>query len=340
MYFAPSVICANLRKSADHKPFIPNSKFPIGMPIEAIPEFPEQTQLERGHRDVLVTRFRAIGPVISEMSFSYLWCWKPHISTTLSRFSGAVLVFFRNAKTGETVALPPATDDSALAAAAAEAMLTDCVAGFQPAAIVRAPAGLAELFADHDGFTVGEERDRADYVYAARDLRELPGQRYHSKRNHIKRFRGACPDARYETMDAPLSAACVEFTREWLARHPAGDRPDLQREVEVSVRMLENYRWLGLTGGAMVDGERVVAFALGERLSDDTFVVRVEKADTDVSGSYQTINREFARAVPEDCRWINREQDLGIPGLRRAKKSYHPDHLVRKYRIGVRQLGA
>ncbi len=83
----------------------------------------------------------------------------------------------------------------------------------------------------------------------------------------------------------------------------------------------------------MVAESRIVAFALGEPVNADTFVVRVEKADPSVPGTYTVINQEFARHGAAGFKWINREQDLGVPGLRRAKQSYYPDHLVRKYRV-------
>ena len=97
--------------------------------------------------------------------------------------------------------------------------------------------------------------------------------------------------------------------------------------------MLAEYGWLGLRGGVMTAGGRVMGFAFGQPLNGDTFLIRAEKADASLPGVYQVINQEFARHAAAGFAWINREQDLGLPGLRRAKESYYPHHLVLKYRI-------
>ena len=296
--------------------------------LEAIPEYPDLTVLEKNHRDLLRQQFHAVQPDISEMSFAYLWSWKPYTDVALARHGDVLIVVFINARTGETVALPPVTVDSGKALHATKTVLEGNVGAF-----VRVPDILAEEIAAEGEFVSEEERERADYVYEAHELGNLPGQRYHSKKNHIRQFVSSCPDAVYRTMDRKLAGACADFAREWLEQHPRGDMPGLRREVDVTIRMLDNFQWLELIGGVVLDKGRTVAFALGEKLNDNTFVVRVEKADADVPGSYQFINREFVRNAAGSCRWINREQDLGIPGLRRAKQSYLPHHLVRKYRI-------
>ncbi len=294
-----------------------------------IPEFPELLGLDKNHKNLLQRRLKAAQPVVSELTFSYLWSWKPQINTTLSRLGDILLVAFRNAKTRQRLALPPVAESPEQAVSILPEVLGCGVID----AFARIPAEFKELLSEEDSLLIEEQRDRADYVHPSRQLIDLPGQQFHSKRNHIRQFWKSCPHARYRAIDTELAGACIDFTRRWLAGHPKKHLPGLQRETEACVRMLENLPWLGLTGGVILDAGHPVAFALGEELNEDTFVVRVEKALMDVPGSYQVINREFISHAAVGYRWVNREQDLGIAGLRKAKKSYSPHHLVHKYRI-------
>ena len=107
-------------------------------------------------------------------------------------------------------------------------------------------------------------------------------------------------------------------------------------EVEAASEALQNAENLGLEGVVIRVNQRVVAFALGERLNQDTAVCHFEKADLFSEGLYQLVNREFARLLFQECRYLNREQDLGNMGLRSAKLSYHPIELVRKYLVTCR----
>lgn len=297
--------------------------------FEDIAEFPDGAALEKCHRPLLERALAQMRPTVSELTFPYLWSWKTHIKTTISRVDKVLLITIYNRRKKETTALAPVTENQAL-------MLKTVVKTLGLGtldAFARMPAPAAEALAGDGSLLVEEERDRADYVHPARDLRELPGPRFHAKRNHLRRFYDRCPDARYRVMDETLAETCVGFTQRWLDSHPGKNLPDLKTEVDVTIRMLKGLSRLGLTGGAVMEDDRVIAFSLGERLNEDTFVIRVEKADSSIQGSYQAINREFVSHAAAGFRWINREQDLGIPGLRRAKLSYHPHHLVHKYRI-------
>ncbi len=299
---------------------------------KGIRKYPEFTAVSREHRGILSGAFEVASPEISEFTFAYQWTWREHTRCRLSQ-SGGVLLLLTDAVSGaDSYLLPPVVARPDECAAVIADVLRE--GGHAPADLfARVPEAVAERLHDHGGIIVTEERGRADYVYEAELLRTLPGQRFHGKKNHVRRFWKAFPCARYAAMDAETAGLCDTFCRGWLRDHPKRGSPGLQREVETALQMLREREWLGLAGGAMVVGGRVVAFALGERLNGDTFVIRAEKADATVPGAYQVINQEFARDAAAGYRWINREQDLDVPGLRRAKESYCPHHLVRKYRV-------
>jgi len=169
-----------------------------------------------------------------------------------------------------------------------------------------------------------------DYIYRASDLITLRGNKYHKKRNHINKFLSRYADRySYESFSPSLCDDCMEVYKQWLAGQSA---PEALREEYFSVqRALNNAEALGLVGGVIkVDGE-VGAFCLGERLTRDMALIHVEKAKLEIPELFTMINREFVAHAFSDLLWINREEDMGDEGLRKAKRSYHPARMVEKY---------
>ena len=188
------------------------------------------------------------------------------------------------------------------------------------------------LIAAHPDLVALEDRDNADYVYRVEDLARLSGRRFDGKRNQIKKFRKSV-DAHYRPIDPGLVQACGDAQAFWCDVRQCSIHADLEAENKAVMVILECWSELDLIGGALLADDRVVAFAVGERLAPNTAVVHLEKGDVNFPGVYQAINQAFCENALADCTWVNREQDLGVPGLRKAKESYHPDHLVMKYTV-------
>ncbi len=197
----------------------------------------------------------------------------------------------------------------------------------------------AQLEAAFPGeFTFAADRDGFDYLYDINRLADLGGKKLHAKRNHINRFIENNPGWVYEELTPERLPQCLEMDKEWyrrsLQREGAAEEQDLGDEVIALRLAMEHYQALGLEGGLIrVDG-RVVAFTMGDKLSSDTYDVHFEKAYGEIQGAYAVINREFARWVRErhpEIRYLNREDDMGVEGLRKAKESYYPDLMVEKY---------
>lgn len=177
-------------------------------------------------------------------------------------------------------------------------------------------------------YKIEYQRDEADYLYEWETLAYLKGKKLHGKRNHINRFLENYPDYRYEMIDDDNYRECVELTRLWKENNEAEDTAAY--ETDILKYALENREVLGLNGALIRANGRVIAFTLGEPLKEDTYVVHFEKAYADIQGAYPMINREFVRRSLKGYRYINREEDMGIPGLRHAKTSYQPVRLVEK----------
>ena len=182
---------------------------------------------------------------------------------------------------------------------------------------------------------VGEfafESDRAleDYIYNADDLRNLTGRRYQPKRNHINRFTAEYPDYRYEELTPDRFEECMALEREWRKTHE-GHTSELCAEQRAMHRAFEHFDKLGLIGGCVYVGEQLAAFTYGSAVNNHTFCTHVEKADTEFDGAFTIINKLFAQHLPPHFTLINREEDLGLNGLRQAKLSYHPAYLLHKF---------
>lgn len=194
------------------------------------------------------------------------------------------------------------------------------------------PEDKAWLEAAYPGrFTFELERDGADYVYETERLATLKGKKLAAKRNHINRFVENHPDWRYE----PLSAGNIEEARRmnlaWCAEARLRQQTDLNGEYCAVDQALHNFEALRLSGGLIRAGGRAVAFSIGDPLNQDTFLVHFEKAFAEIQGAYPMINRQFVLANCAGYAFVNREDDTGVEGLRRAKLSYGPHHLVEKY---------
>ena len=179
--------------------------------------------------------------------------------------------------------------------------------------------------------TVMSDRDTFDYLYHGEDLKYFKGKKLAGQRNHVNRFLAEHPDVRILPLtDETLADARILADRWYQRRSP---EEDAGMELVALNRAFAHWQDLGLEGLVMYVGEQVVAMTMGSRLGEDTVDVHFEKADLDYPGAYAVINRAFARHIREkypQVKFLNREDDMGIEGLRKAKLSYYPHHMVEK----------
>jgi len=180
-----------------------------------------------------------------------------------------------------------------------------------------------------------------DYVYDINDLADLAGKKYHAKRNHLNRFREAHPNFRTVPIDGGNIGEVKRMCEEWYsAKLRENPDSDFYMERKALETALNNYDTLELCGLILLDGDTMLAMTVASRMNEDTFDVHFEKAWADVQGAYAAINCEFAKYIREKydtvC-YLDREEDMGIEGLRKAKQSYRPHHRVEKWR--ARYLG-
>ena len=173
-----------------------------------------------------------------------------------------------------------------------------------------------------------------DYLYSSADLKEFPGRRYSGQRNQISQFKRANEDWKFEAADEGNLEEVISFFRSsyHMAENPSAFEAE---ENAKTLEVLENYQLYGLHGGVLYSGNRIVGFVLGE-IQKDTLYTHIEKADRNCRGAYQMLVKEFsAKYAGEGIDYINREEDMGDPGLRASKQSYHPLTQLKKYSIEV-----
>ena len=202
------------------------------------------------------------------------------------------------------------------------------------------PFHMLEIFSEAIPGKLNFEADRAnfDYVYDTKDLIELKGRDYHSKKNHLNFFL-ANYEYEYGKLSPDMTDEVMKFVHEFNERKNLEDpheRVLLNFEERAMHDVLLNLDTVGYLSGAIrIDG-KIEAISIGGKIGTKTVVVHAEKANTDYRGLYQAINNEFCRAMASNVKRINREEDMGIPGLRKAKLSYKPVRLIEKYTITLK----
>ncbi len=204
--------------------------------------------------------------------------------------------------------------------------------GEASACIERADQRLVSELEGAIDFHVEPTRDQFDYVYRSEDLIKLAGRKYHAKRNHINKFRRSHPFTYVPFTNEHLEP-CLELADSWCAWRRCEEDLNLVGEWDAVREALTHFEALQIVGGVILVEDQVKAFALGELLNEEMATVHIEKADPEIPGLYAVINQQFCENCWPDVPFVNREQDLGEPGLRKAKLSYYPDHLEEKFQV-------
>lgn len=277
----------------------------------------------------LITRYTLDSPRRNcDLSFSNLCSWRFLYNTKFAVMDGFLLLKFW--ADGELVYMMPiGTGDLKKAL---EALMADARREGQPFCLLGICEGMcSELEAIMPGrFRFTADRDYADYLYLRSDLATLAGKKLQAKRNHVNKFRRTY-HYEYTSITPDRIAECLELEARWCRANHCDQHEGTGNERRALVYALHHFEELGLTGGILhVDG-RIAAFTFGMPINRDTFGIHVEKADTEIDGAYAMINYEFANHISEQYLYINREEDLGIEGLRRAKLSYQPAVILEKY---------
>lgn len=283
----------------------------------------EFKQIELADKEWIEPLLKASGFQGCDYTFGNLFIWKDLYRQQVARVADMLCARSRRPGTGEYLYLFPAGNGDwkeaveAMRRDAGELGVPFLLRGFEKKEADR----LKEAFPGV--FSIESTRAEWDYLYPVEDMTNLAGKRYHGKRNHIARFEES-GEWHFEPLSAENMEACHAMCEAWYAEHAANGNTAALIDRGVVDNALCYFDRLGFTGGVLYQFGQVVGFTIGEPLNRDTYVVHVEKAFAEINGAYPVINREYVRHMMQGYTYVNREEDDGLEGLRKAKESYHP----------------
>jgi hypothetical protein len=292
-----------------------------------VPTFPQFKDLTLEDKPLCDQVFNHFPSQISEFTFTNLFIWRHAYQIKISRLQNFLCLLSEQRES--SFFFPPMGEGDVI----------ECYQGLLHylggkatlPKIVRVPeAAVEQMDWKTSGMKAELDRSQCDYVYLTQDLIELKGRKYHRKRNHIKQFQ-----KKYSYQYIPLTPEwipqCLQLETEWCDLRHCEASPGLLNESVAIKEAFTHFEELGVKGGAILINGKVEAFTLGDPLNSETVVIHIEKANPAYEGLYPTINQAFLEYQWSGYTYVNREQDLGEEGLRKAKESYFPHHLVNKY---------
>ncbi|WP_320040314.1 phosphatidylglycerol lysyltransferase domain-containing protein [uncultured Desulfobacter sp.] len=316
------MICHSQQSATyDSAPMVGNSTDDL----QTEPNILKPGKFDLGTRSLILDFLGHYPPCSCEYSFVNLFCWQ-----NLYRYSW---FFYKNTLVihddrSQSLFMPIGED---LEPKELFALSQKAVSLGLSGSIGLVPESYVEIWPDLDRyFAVASDRDAADYVYMTDDLIELKGNKLHKKKNLVSQFKRAYPDYVVVPMTAKDCKSVMQFERRLLAGMTSVPS-SLVEESDAIEMAFSHWDDLGLSGLMLLVKDKIAAFAVFSPLSSDTWDVHFEKADISFKGAAQMINHETAKFLKGTAQFINREQDLGIPGLRQAKLSYAPHALIEPY---------
>jgi hypothetical protein len=297
----------------------------------AIPAFPSFKPLELEDRTVIQQILWRYQPQVSELTFANLFIWRRQYRWQWS-IEGEYLLLLGSKEGQDPYFFQPVGPAPRIDICFEILRWLRETRKIARPRLERTDVRLSRELGGLAPFEITPAREHFDYVYRSEDLIALKGSRYHSKRNHISRFLQSVT-FQFVPISEENLALCAEFQDKWCEWRRCDEDLNLLGEWEAIKEALANYAALKVKGAALLIDGRVEAFTFGELLNAETAVVHIEKANPEMPGLYAMINQRFCEANWRETPFINREQDLGEDGLRKAKLSYHPNHLVEKFRV-------
>jgi hypothetical protein len=289
--------------------------------------------IEIQHKETFNRFFLQDPPQTSELTFTNLFIWRHHYHPIWLQWENCLLIILKPDGISPFCLPPigPGNKRNALD------FLCEQLKQLTPEVkVCRVSEEFVEKYLDQDLYLSFLDRDNSDYVYRTLDLIQLSGRKYHKKKNLLNRFTKNYT-FEYRHLDIELVECLLDMQEKWCQIKECTDKPDLLAEDYAIYEGLTHFEELDYQGGAIKINSTIEAFSLGEPLNSDTAVIHFEKANPEIPGLYNAINQLFCSNEWSNIKYINREQDLGIEGLRKAKKSYNPHHMVNKYTLGPKK---
>lgn len=258
----------------------------------------------------------------SEENFTSMFIWQTYFGVQYALEDGFLILSLEHENFGRAFHFPIGHGD---ATKVLQALQAEYGKG-KPLQICPMTSSTQALLEESTGdFTMEHRRDMDDYVYRTKDLIELKGKKYHAKRNHLNYFQSTY-DYTYHTITQESIPRCYQAVCKWIRER----NDDPEEELDAMEKLFENYEALGVVGAYLEADGRIIGVTVGEE-HHGAALIHVEKCDTDYRGVYVAINQMFLEHEFSHLEYVNREEDMGSEGIRKAKLSYHPAFLIEKH---------
>lgn len=279
--------------------------------------------------------FKLARPEVSEMTFTNLFMWRNFYNIRYTVVDNLLCILSLPDKEQPFAFMPLGEinpDNLKNAVGTLKKFFNDRGTQLTFKRVKESDSELLKPFSAPEGITY--DRDNSDYLYLTGNLTGLTGKKYHGKRNHINKFLKLY-EYEYVDLEPEYVSECKRIMDLWCSERNCDDHKDLYCEKIANFEVLDNFKQLGCKGALIKVNGRFEAFTAGELLNDETAVIHIEKANNSIEGLYTFINQQFCLHEWKNTTYVNREQDLGIEGLRKAKLSYNPVGLVNKYVVNI-----
>lgn len=265
--------------------------------------------------------------------FGNLFCWGEQYGLEIAELEGMCLL--RSVYEGRiSYAYPSGSGDIKNAVIA---MMEDAKTAGQPfrmhQLLENNKKELENLFPDV--FSFRYDRDASEYVYLVKNMQELAGKKLHGKKGHVNAFFRKHEDVRCDPITADNIHLCLEIAQSWLSEKDSED-DSLVHEYAAIEKAVNNFSLLGFMGAVLYADGKPVAFTMGERIKNNTFCTHYEKTVPEYRDAFPVINNGFSKLMLDGFEYVNREEDTGSEGLRKAKLSYYPEFLLDKYTLRLK----
>ncbi len=282
--------------------------------------------------------FQKFQPEISEFTFSNLFMWRNYYNFLFLDFKEHLLLFSNDYLKKRRK--PISTDSKDYIyffppiGPHPDKIIIELFENINNIEIHRVPEDICKKLIENENFhklnlDSLEDRNNWDYIYNKEEIFNLAGNKYRQNRRWLQKFFNNY-DYDFKLITKDLVEKCKELQLEWCIMRACTEDESLEAEQEAINEALNNFESLGYSGGIICVEDRCAAYTFGEMLNDKTLAIHIEKAHMEYEGSYQAINNLFLKNCCVDTVYVNREQDLGIEGLRRAKESYKPIKMIKK----------
>ena len=293
--------------------------------------------IELKDRELFEDYFKKFHPEISEFSFTNLFIWSEYYNYLYLEYKAHLVIYSRDyfkkwkksiSGSEDTIFFLPPIGPNPVK------IILEIFDILKDVEFHRVPEHFIAIIKKEDEFKtlnleILEDRNNWDYIYQKDDLINLPGNKFRQKRRWLNKFLEQY-DYEFHVITDELIEKTLQLQLEWCDANECQSNEDLAEEQKAINRALESYSDLGFFGGIVCVDSKCVAYTLGEMLNKETLVIHIEKAHIEYEGSYQAINNLFLKEFGKNAVFVNREQDLGIEGLRRAKEAYKPIRMVKK----------